>query len=221
MANLPADPGARRESRVPPAVALVVTAILLLVALPKHVVLLPPWVGYASAIAVLLAMAAAARLQHPRWRRAERAVIVLLGIVYGINTAGQLADLVGVIAIRPAGTPATMLLASAAGIWVETVVVFSLLYWQIDGGGPDARARDPAYAPDWGFPVPAGIEGTIAAKPAYVDYFCLGYTTATAFSPTDALPYTHRAKLLMIAQSAIALVTIVVVLSRAIGALPA
>jgi hypothetical protein len=220
MANAPATVEPHRESRWPPAIALALTAALLLGVLPKHVVVLPMWVSHVSAIAVFASLAAAAMLDSPRWRRVERALIVVLGLVYAINTVAQLADLVGVIAIRPQGTSAAVLLSSAVGIWIENIVVFSLVYWQIDGGGPDERAGGVAKAPDWGFPAPPGVDGAPAKAPAYVDYFCLAYTTATAFSPTDVSPYTHRAKLLMTAQSAISLVTLVVVLSRAINVLP-
>jgi uncharacterized membrane protein len=129
--------------------------------------------------------------------------------------------MVGVIAIHPTGGNPYSLLSSAVGIWMENVVIFSVLFWQVDGGGPYGRARGVQHAPGWGFPeppVPVGASSNRA--PEYIDYLFLAYNTATAFSPTDATPYTHRAKMLMMVESAISLVTLVVVLSRAINVLP-
>ena len=211
----------RLESRWPPAIALSLLVVLLNV-LPGHVVFLPVWVSYVGVFAVLAAMAAAA-ITHGNARslRIERTVIMLLGVAYVINTGAELADMVGVIAIHPKGGNPYGLLSSAVGIWVENVVIFSLLFWQVDAGGPYARARGIQRNPDWGFPTPP-TDGGLPADwaPRYVDYFFLAYNTATAFSPTDALPYTHRAKMLMTVESAISLVTLVVVLSRAINVLP-
>jgi hypothetical protein len=221
MADDPSPVAARVESRWPPGIALALLVILLYL-LPGHVVLLPVWLSYVGLFAILAAMAAVVVTRgNVRWLRIERALIMLLGAVYVVNTAAEVADMVGVIAIHPKGGNAYALLSSAVGIWIENVVIFSLLFWQIDGGGPYGRAQRVQRGPDWGFPTPPAAEGEPSTwTPQYVDYLFLAYNTATAFSPTDALPYTHRAKMLMTVESAISLVTLVVVLSRAIGILP-
>jgi uncharacterized membrane protein len=104
---------------------------------------------------------------------------------------------------------------------MANVLAFSLLYWQIDRGGPYARASKSSAKPDWVFPQPATPEDLPPDwRPLFLDYLYLGYNTATAFSPTDALPLTHRAKMLMMIESTISLLTSVVVLSRAINVLP-
>ena len=215
------SPGTPRlESRWPPAIALSLLVVLLNV-LPGHVVFLPVWVSYVGVSAVLAAMAAVAMTRNAHVLRIERMLIMLLGAVYVVNTCAELADMVGVIAIHPKGGNAYALLSSAVGIWVENVVIFSVLFWQVDGGGPYARARGIQRNPDWGFPTPPTAEGAPSEwTPQYIDYLFLAYNTATAFSPTDALPYTHRAKSLMTLESAISLVTLVIVLSRAINVLP-
>jgi hypothetical protein len=173
-----------------------------------QVIFLPVWVSHVCVFVVVGDLAAAA-MTHGNMN------------FFRINTGVQLADMVGVVAIHPTrGTPYS-LLASAVGIWMENVVIFSVLFWQVDGGGPYGRARGVQQASDWGFPGPPATEGPSAKwAPQYVDYLFLAYNTATAFSPTDALPYTHRAKALMTVESAISLVTLVVVLSRAINVLP-
>jgi len=212
----------RLESRWPPAIALLLLVIVNHV-LPKHVIFLPVWVSYVCSSAVLAAMAAAAMTHgSAHWLRIERTMIMLLGALYVVNTGAQLADMVGIIAIHPKGGNPYALLSSAVGIWMENVVIFSLLFWQIDGGGPYGRARGGIQrGPDWEFPTPPTTAGAPSDwAPQYLDYFFLAYNTATAFSPTDALPYTHRAKMLMTLESTISLVTLVVVLSRAINILP-
>lgn len=211
-----------RESRWPPAIALLSLVILLNV-LPRHVIFLPVWVSYVCLFSVVAALAAVA-MTHGNMLclRIERTLIMLLGAFYVLNTGAQLADMVGIVAIHPTRSTPYSLLTSAIGIWMENVVIFSMLFWQVDGGGPYGRARGVQQAPDWGFPEPpAATEGASSnLAPEYVDYLFLAYNTATAFSPTDAVPYTHRAKALMTVESAISLVTLVVVLSRAINVLP-
>ena len=129
--------------------------------------------------------------------------------------------LIGVITLHPSGGNAFSLLSSAVAIWVANVLTFSLLYWQIDRGGPYARASKSSAKPDWVFPQPATPEDLPPDwRPLFLDYLYLGYNTATAFSPTDALPLTHRAKMLMMIESTISLLTSVIVLSRAINVLP-
>ena len=113
-----------------------------------------------------------------------------------------------------------VLLAASVGVWVVNVLAFSLLYWQLDRGGPHARANNLSRKPDWLFPQAGVPEDVLPGwQPTYVDYLFLGYSTATAFSPTDALPLTSRAKILMMLQSTISLATILIVASRAINIL--
>ena len=100
-------------------------------------------------------------------------------------------------------------------------MAFSLLYWHIDRGGPYGRASKLSVRPDWAFPQPATPEDLPPDwRPLFLDYLYLGYNTATAFSPTDAVSLTHRAKILMMIESTISLLTSVIVLSRAINVPP-
>jgi hypothetical protein len=103
---------------------------------------------------------------------------------------------------------------------MANVIIFSIAYWRIDRGGPEARENKVRVRPDWIFPqegVPDDFQRDW--RPSFVDYLFIGFTTATAFSPTDALPLSRRAKLLMMAQSLISLVTIIAVAARAINTL--
>ena len=155
------------------------------------------------------------------WRRIERMLIMLLVVAYIANTSVELADLIGVITLHPAKSNAFSLLSSSVAIWVANVLTFSLLYWQLDRGGPYARASKVSVTPDWLFPQAATPEDVPPDwRPLFFDYLFLGYNTATAFSPTDVLPLTRRAKMLMMLESMISLLTLVIVVSRAINVLP-
>ena len=84
---------------------------------------------------------------------------------------------------------ADVLLASGALVWLGNVMVFSLLYWQLDSGGPLARYRGERPYPDFLFPQQASPEFAPPGwRPKFPDYLILGLTTSTAFSPTDVMP---------------------------------
>jgi hypothetical protein len=211
----------RHESRWPPAVAIVVVLVLL-ASLRGHVFVIPVWVSHLAAIVALTSMAAVAITNgHVRWLRIERAVILFWAAVYGVNTLAELTDMLGVTTFHPPGRNVFSLMSSSVAIWIANVLAFSLLYWQMDRGGPAARASGVSPRPDWVFPQPAAPEDLPAGwRPHFLDYLFLAYNTATSFSPADVSPLTHRAKMLMMAESMISLLTTVIVLSRAINALP-
>jgi uncharacterized membrane protein len=172
-------------------------------------------------VALVVPMAAVALTKgNIRWLSMERMMIILFAAVYVVNTIVELADMIGVITLHRTGNNAFALLSSAVAIWVVNVLAFSLLYWQIDRGGPYGRALQLPARPDWVFPQPEPQDLPPDWRPLFLDYLYLGYNTATAFSPTDALPLTHRAKMLMVMESTISLLTSVIVLSRAINVLP-
>jgi hypothetical protein len=209
------------EPRWPPALAILVV-LLLLAALSGHVYVLPVWVSYLAAFAVLAPMAGVALTKgNTLWLGIERTMIILLATVYVANTIAELADMIGAITLHPSGQNAFSLLSSSVAIWVVNVLAFSVLYWQIDRGGPYARASKSSVRPDWVFPQPAAPEDLPPDwRPLFLDYLYLGFNTATAFSPTDAAPLTRRAKMLMMIESTISLLTSVIVLSHAINVIP-
>jgi uncharacterized membrane protein len=105
-------------------------------------------------------------------------------------------------------------------VWATTVLIFSVAYWRIDRGGPEARANHANRKPDWLFPQDnAGEDVPSDWRPTFVDYLFLAFCTATAFSPTDVQPLTSRSKLLMMLESTISLVTTIAVAARAINIL--
>jgi hypothetical protein len=215
------EPIIKDEPRWPPALAILVV-LFVMVVLPHHVLVMPIWVSRLAGLAVLVPMAAVALTRaNPRWLRIERTMIILAAVVYIANTIVELADMVGIITLHPPESRAISLLSSSVAIWVANVLTFSLLYWQIDRGGPYARASQLRIKPDWLFPQ-AGIPEDVPPdwRPFFLDYLFLGYNTATAFSPTDVLPLTRRAKMLMMTESTISLLTIAFVAARAVNVLP-
>jgi len=209
------------EPRWPPTLAILVV-LLVMIELPPHVLVRPIWVSRLAGLAALVPMAAVAlTTASTRWLRIERTIIMLIAVAYIANTIIELADMIGIITLHPPESRPLALLTSSVTIWVTNVLTFSLLYWQIDRGGPYARTIKSGIKPDWLFPQ-AGIPEDAPPdwRPFFLDYLSLGYNTATAFSPTDVLPLTRRAKMLMMTESTISLLTLVFVAARAVNILP-
>jgi hypothetical protein len=211
----------RDESRWPPVLTILVV-LLLLAALGGHVSVLPVWVFHLAAVVVLASMAAVVLTRrNPLWLRIERTIIMVLAVLYIGNTVAELADMIGAIALHPTGENAFSLLSSSVAIWIANILAFSLLYWQLDRGGPETRNGGASVRPDWVFPQPAVAEDLPPDwRPLFLDYFYLSYNTATAFTPADAMPLTRRAKMLMMVESMISLLTMVIVVARAISVIP-
>jgi hypothetical protein len=193
----------------------------MVVLLPERVVLFPVWFPYVIGIALILPMVAVGlSAEKTRWLRVERAIMLLFIVAMGVGTLANLASLIRAMVRRSGEVGGLQLLASSIVVWVSNVLIFSLLYWRIDRGGPEARANNAGTRPDWLFPQAGAPEDAPPDwRPTFVDYLFLGFSTATAFSPTDALPMTPRAKMLMMLESTMSLGTIVVVASRAINIL--
>jgi Protein of unknown function (DUF1345) len=116
-------------------------------------------------------------------------------------------------------SPAGLLLTGAA-LWVVNVAVFALIYWELDGGGPEARADGYRDYPDLVFPQQQQDQQGLAPsdwKPSFPDYLYVSLTAATAFSPTDTMPYSKQAKLVMGIESTISFVIAAMLVARAIN----
>jgi hypothetical protein len=180
--------------------------------------LTPQWVSLVAA-AVLLSPALVAHFRHdtPLWLRIERLSIAsTILLMLGLNTL-TLLDVVDEVLFRSSGIVAETLFSTSVAIWTANVVGFALLYWELDRGGPDVRMSDAPGSPDFAFPAYSDPMMPRGWQPEFMDYLFVAFTTSTAFSPTEAMPLSRRAKALMIVQAVISLVTILVVASRAIG----
>ncbi|HZD88419.1 MAG TPA: DUF1345 domain-containing protein [Gaiellaceae bacterium] len=122
--------------------------------------------------------------------------------------------------LHGAAANASLLLRAAVHMWAVNVLLFALWYWQLDGGGPVARPQCPPAGRDFLFPQqtdPALLEG--GWRPLFLDYLYVSFTNASAFSPTDTMPLSRWAKMLMLVQSAISLALAVMVVARAVNIL--
>lgn len=158
-------------------------------------------------------------------RRTRRSVRVLAMTLTAFSTLINFVALVLLIQAILGGHAGTgrALLIDAINIWTTNVVIFALWYWFLDRGGPSSRGLVPDHMRDFLFTQQQQAAGSATGfsewLPGFIDYVFLAYTNATAFSPADTFPLTARAKLLMMAESAISLITIAVVASRAVGIL--
>ena len=215
-----AGSAARVEPRWP--VALAIFAVLLLFSLmPERSRLLPSWSGIAVGITLILLMVGVwLGGNRARWLRVERAVMLALAAAFLLITLVIVTFLVEEIMNQPSKFAGQQLMTAGIEAWVTNVLAFSIVYWDLDRGGPENRVVESAPLPDWLFPQ-AGLSNEVPPgwRPTYVDYLFLAFSTATAFSATDAAPLTARAKLLMMLESCISLATLAIVASRAINIL--
>jgi uncharacterized membrane protein len=112
------------------------------------------------------------------------------------------------------------LIGSGVLIWLTNFLIFALWYWELDRGGPGVRAAGHDGQPDFLFPQMSDdrIE-PLDWRPRFVDYLYVSLTNATAFSPTDTMPLTPMAKGVMGVQSVVSLVTVGLIVSRAVNIL--
>jgi len=209
----------RSESRWPASLA-VIAALALYVTLPEHFVLGPRWVIPALELALLVPLSIIAprrTYDEAPWRRI--AAIVLIAIINAANVA-SLVFLVRFLIGSGAKASGTQLLISSTEIWLTNILVFALWYWELDRGGPKHRMAASTRSADFLFPqMVTPICASPGWMPRFVDYFFVAFTNATAFSPTDTMPLTPAAKMLMAVQSLTSLLTVALVAARAVNIL--
>ncbi len=222
----PALPAWRRttqgEVRWPVAVATA-TAIALQVAVPDRLHLIhPAWAFPAAQGALLIVLVMANPHRIDRQSRVMRALGLVLAAMLSLGNGWAVGALaVGITRGTMKQTPAQLLITGGV-IWLTNVIVFGLWYWEFDRGGPVARALNLKNRyPDFQFPQMTSPDMAPPDwEPAFVDYLYVAFTNATAFSPTDTMPMSRWAKVAMTVQSMISIVTVALVVSRAVNILP-
>ena len=207
----------RRESRLPASIATLIVAALYLF-LPERLSFGPSVIFPIVAVLAILPLTIADALgrSHPALRALA---LTLLGFTAAANGA-SLVLLVRTLLAHQAHMSGRQLLAGALTVWAANVIVFALWYWELDRGGPRRREQDGGATPDFLFPqMTDGKELMPGWQPAFSDYLYFSSTNATAFSPTDTLPVSGIAKLLMSAQSLSSFVLVVLVTARAVNIL--
>jgi len=212
---------ARREAAPALALALLVLIVLALVSWAKQWELLnrvPGWIFLLLAVPELVLLFDL--LLGTQLVRTRRIALVSLGVLVAFNSIGLLILVAGLVTASANKLAAGELLLTALAILVTNVIVFGIWFWEIDDGGPVQRRRHPRANPDFQFPQD---ENRVLAKPHWRptvwDYLYVSLTNSTAFSPTDAMPLTRHAKLLMGVESIIAITAVVLVTARAVNVL--
>ncbi|MDN3357857.1 hypothetical protein [Actinomadura sp. DC4] len=196
----------------------VLAAIALQVVLPSEFALRPHLLLPALEVALLIGLFAANPVRITRESRLLRSTSLSMIAVISLGNAISAVLLVRHLVDGSAGNSAGTLLATGATIWGTNVITFALWYWELDRGGPAARAKGGNPYPDFLFTQMTAPELSPPNwEPAFLDYLYLSFTNATAFSPTDVMPLRRWAKMLMLCQSAVSIVAVALVISRAVN----
>lgn len=204
----------------------------LYITLPPKLIIGPVWVAPLLVLVLLIPLSILTPHRHRETRQSRFWSILLIAIVNFFNLASVLLLVASLFHPEKSEThTAGQLLRTGAQIWATNILVFSLWYWELDGDGPDARAHATAAIEvknaDFLFPqMQMAISGGGQAgcvdplwKPQFLDYLYLSFTNSTAFSPTDTMPLSRWSKVLMTFEAIISLMTVAIVLARAINAI--
>lgn len=220
---------AKGENRLPPAVAVVVAGLTYAL-LPGSLLFMPRYVIPGLEVILLIALIATnprRMTRETKWSRIASIVLAGVVIVTNMVALGML-----VYALTDPDTPGGPLLIAAMQVWLTNVIGFGLLFWEMDRGGPVARRvkpRDELKPAEWRFShdenadtiteVAVSSSDKSGWIPTFVDYLYLSLTNSSAFSPTDTMPLSSRAKILMGIEATAALLTSLLVIARAVGSL--
>jgi hypothetical protein len=223
-------PDRRGEARLPAALA-VLAAVALYAALPGSLL---PLGRYVVPVLELLLLAPLLAFNPRRFTRETTVTRALSIALVGLIGAANLVSLGYLVHALVGGgvKDGTALLTASLQVWLTNIIVFGLLFWEMDRGGPVARTqrpRDQLPLADFRFSqdenhdavseVAKGSSITAAWVPVLMDYLYVSTTNSTAFSPTDTMPLSTRAKLLMSVESVAALVTSILVIARGVSLL--
>jgi hypothetical protein len=198
-----------------PAIVTLILAFGLIQLLPSRYLIVGPWIPwvlFGAGIGTMLAVALAPT--SLLWLRIERVTIIGLFIIVCTLIILGIVRLVADILASKHGYGSLTLLETAAEIWTVNILIFALLYWQVDGSMPETHRADFRFAdkddaetsPDW--------------EPRFVDYLFLAFAASTSFTPPEySRPLSHRAKLMLMLQATISLTTLFLIASRAISTL--
>lgn len=198
----------------------VLVAIGLQLALPSHYVFGSRWVLIGAEILLLLALSFTTP-KEPIFRSISRRINAFLLIaVIGLTNLYALTQVADKLLGSGQVVNGRDLILSAINIFLTNIIIFGLLYWEMDGGGPGQRLNAKGHEQDFLFPQEQNQDYKHPHwRPTFIDYLYVSSTNSMAFSPTDTMPLSRRAKLLMLAQATVSLVTIALVAARAVNIL--
>lgn len=220
----------RGEARLP-GVAATLVAIALYLLLPQQLLITPRYVLPTLECVLLIPLVAINPRRLTRQTRAFRVLSLTLVAVIAASNLLALGTLVHELVSAEVKDGQALLVASLQ-IWLTNVIVFGLAYWELDRGGPVSRTQVPREElplADFRFSqdenddavqeVSDGSSKTSDWVPTLMDYLYVSVTNSTAFSPTDTMPLSSRAKFLMSVESVAALLTSLLVIARAVSIL--
>jgi hypothetical protein len=220
VANVPATERPSVESPWPPALALIAFFALNVATriwLPHEGAARVPWLVPSVEIVLLVALLGGNPARRAQRRWARPAALGLVGVLVLAALWATVLLIRDLIDGKGVSNSPTELLASGGLVWLGNNLAFALLYWLLDGGGPLARTRIEVPV-DFAFTQQMSPElAPPNWRPVFLDYLHLGFTNATAFSPTDVMPLTHRAKFTMVVQASVALVLFGLIVARAVN----
>jgi hypothetical protein len=214
-----------RHENLWPARAAVLASMGLYLTLPDRLTVGPTWLLPALEFLMLVPLMALSPVRHRRESRIQHVLSLALAALINLANLGSLVLLISALLhhnVPIDGKPidGPLLLQASLQIWLTNVLCFALWYWLLDRGGPMYRRLRHHPQPDFLFPQMTTPGCTVPEwTPTFVDYLYVSFTNATAFSPTDTLPLTHWAKLLMSLQALISLLTVALVAARAVNIL--
>lgn len=204
-----------------PVAGAVVAAIVLTLLLPDDLRLGPNWALPVLEAVLLVVLIVADPGAIDRRSRALRVVGIALVALLGLSAMAATGFLVdSLITGGPETDSAGELLKAGSIVWISNNIAFAILYWELDSGGAAARAHGLPPYPEIAFP--QQLSPQVAApgwRPRFIDYLYLGFTNATALSPTDAMPLAPWAKIAMTLQSVISLLLLALVIANAVNVL--
>lgn len=220
----------RGEARLPAVVATLV-AICLYLLLPQQLLVAPRYVLPALELVLLIPVVAINPRRLTRQTRTFRVLSLALVLIIAVSNLSALGFLIHQLVYADVKDGRSLLVA-ALQVWLTNIIVFGLAFWELDRGGPVLRTqlpREELPLADFRFSQDEN-EGTVEEVadgsssrsdwvPTLVDYLYVSVTNSTAFSPTDTMPLSSRAKLLMSVESVSALLTSLLVIARAVSIL--
>ena len=212
------------ESRWPVLVALI-SALVMQGAIPKRYTVVPRWPLLAMEVALVVVLLIINPVRLTRATRLGKAASLLLLAAITIDNTASAVVLDYHILTGTVSNDAALLLGSGAAVFITNIIVYGVWYWEIDLGGPFARAGVTERTPERRYPdflFPQMDVRRLAPKdwePRFLDYLYVSLTNVMAFSPTDTMPLTRRAKAMMSLQALVAVSTLALVFARAVNVL--
>ena len=204
-----------------PVIAITLAAVSLYLLLPDSITFLPAWLIPAVGVLVFIPFIAVNRLHldaETTWSR-----WIGVGFAIGLAAVNQIYIVLIVMQLVSGKVSGPSVLLTAFEIWIANVVAFALVYWELDRGGPVSRrvnGIDDTDQQDFRFPQQDGSPGTDPRwMPHFFDYLYFSLSNMMAFSPTDVIPLSRRAKGLMAYQALTGFVLLALVIARSVNIL--